>query len=203
MLQHVSRGLGYLQERYPAVFGFMNCIPMNPYQEVIVREADLGPDAKVLDLGCGRGHLSTVFDADRYVGIDSAATFIAHAQRRNPRYTYRVMDATRLEFDDSSFDCVVVMGVFHHMDDETSERTLREIGRVLTPDGRCVILEPVPVHSRWNVVSHVFKRLDQGRFIRPYASWLELIGATLTIRGHRHELLGLTFNDCIVLTAGR
>jgi ubiquinone/menaquinone biosynthesis C-methylase UbiE len=181
----------------------MNVIPMSPYQEVILREAALSPDAKVLDLGCGRGHLSPSFDADRYVGIDSSASFIAHAQRRHPGYEYQVMDATRLAFRDCSFDCVVVMGVFHHMDDETSKAALREIGRVLTPEGHCVILEPVPVRSRWNVVSHLVKRLDQGDFIRPYASWVELVGSSLKIRKHHHQLLGLTFNDCIVLTAGR
>jgi SAM-dependent methyltransferase len=49
----------------------------------------------------------------------------------------RIMDATRMEFEDSTFDLVHSMAVFEHIDDVPG--AVRELNRVLKPGGIAVI----------------------------------------------------------------
>ena len=76
---------------------------------------------EVLDLGCGVGY-GTAFLADsahRVVGGDVDAETIAYAQRRygRPNVEFRVLDATALPFEDSSFDAVCSFETIEHVAD--------------------------------------------------------------------------------------
>ena len=74
-------------------------------------------------------------------GIDFAPAMVRVAQQRFPDLTYRVADAEHLPFDDSTFDVVVGINVIHHL--ARPEVVFREIGRVLTPQGRFVFVIPI------------------------------------------------------------
>lgn len=74
---------------------------------------------RVLDLGCGTGHLSAAIAArtatTQVQGIDIAPAYIAHAQAHytNPRLTFDVGDACAPQFPDSHFDRVLSLLVLH------------------------------------------------------------------------------------------
>jgi SAM-dependent methyltransferase len=84
----------------------------------VVREADT--PLTILDLGCGLGHLLDFIESDsacrhlKYVGLDISAAYLVAAQARHPRHEFILMDV--LEADDalSSFDYVVLNGVFNY-----------------------------------------------------------------------------------------
>jgi ubiquinone/menaquinone biosynthesis C-methylase UbiE len=118
------------------------------------------PSARILEVGCGPGHLSVRLARDHdldVTGVDLDPRMIDRAQAdadrdagelRQPRFI--VGDVAALPFDDASFDLVVSTFSMHHWSDPPSG--LREISRVLRPDGKALIwhLRPgVPlVHSR-------------------------------------------------------
>lgn len=106
--------------------------------------------AKVLDYGCGDGaygalHAATRSDLD-ITAIDLSPVAIEQARARAQsagvldRIDFRVMNAEQLELPDDEFDFVVGLGVLHHLDLTAS---LREIRRVLKPDGGAVFVEPM------------------------------------------------------------
>ena len=84
-------------------------------------------DARVLDLGCGDGHLLSLL-GPRAVGIDIAAEELALA--RHPRVQAR---AQALPFADGAFDAIVSHLAFMLMDEPV--RVASEIDRVLAPGG--------------------------------------------------------------------
>ena len=79
-----------------------------------------------------------LFGAADVTAIDIDPALAVAARRRLAPYGDRVTvvdgDVTRLEFPDGRFDAVFNFAVLHHVEDW--RRALREIVRVLGPDGR-------------------------------------------------------------------
>jgi ubiquinone/menaquinone biosynthesis C-methylase UbiE len=100
--------------------------------------------SKVLVVGCGSGleaaTISRVFEA-KVTGIDIEPDFSPEAARQ---VELRVADATQMPFSDGSFDFVYSYHVLEHIPD--FRKALREIGRVLSPEGHWII--GVPNRSR-------------------------------------------------------
>lgn len=94
-------------------------------------------DKAVLDLGCAGGFMAEALDdrGARVTGIDPAAEAIAaardHASGRAIQYDVGVGEA--LPYPDGSFDAVVCVDVFEHVQD--LEQVLSEVSRVLKPGG--------------------------------------------------------------------
>lgn len=64
----------------------------------------------------------------------------AQARSENLDYKFLVMDAHKLEFEDNSMDLVYGQAIVHHLDIEIF---MREIHRVLKPDGKMLFVEPL------------------------------------------------------------
>jgi len=77
-----------------------------------------------------------------FVGIDLNSDAIAEARARfsGTPAASQTMDATSLEFDDATFDLVSIRDALRNLDDR--EAVLREMVRVLRPDGRLLVEEP-------------------------------------------------------------
>lgn len=95
---------------------------------------------RILDVACGLGassrHLLRHFEPDQIVGINVSAQQLERARHNAPGCTFLVMDATRLDFPDESFDNVLCVEAAFHFD--TRAAFLREALRVLKPGGRLV-----------------------------------------------------------------
>jgi ubiquinone/menaquinone biosynthesis C-methylase UbiE len=53
----------------------------------------------------------------------------------------KVMDAMNLEFEDKSFDVVVISLALHEMEETMQQTVLLEIRRVLKDSGKCIVVE--------------------------------------------------------------
>jgi ubiquinone/menaquinone biosynthesis C-methylase UbiE len=91
--------------------------------------------SSLLDLGCGEGQLALLKRKDVYLaGIDLSPELVEMA-RRNGYDEARVGQLAELPFADDSFDYVVSLDVFGHVDFADKDALLAEIKRVLRPDG--------------------------------------------------------------------
>ena len=110
--------------------------------------ADVPAGTRILEVGCGPGHLSIAL-ADRHkldvTGIDLDPAMIERAQTNasrdfdldERRPTFLAADVASLPFADASFDLIVSTFSMHHWADATAG--LAELGRVLRPGGRALI----------------------------------------------------------------
>ncbi len=104
-------------------------------------------DADVLEYGCAKGKLSLALasTAKHVHGIDisDVAIQIANdevAARGLKNVTFSVADAMDTGLPDDSFDIIFGSGIIHHLD---TERSLREIYRLLKPNGVAIFKEPL------------------------------------------------------------
>ena len=122
---------------------------LGPFRARIAADvAAVAPDgARVLEVGCGPGHLSTrlAHHGFEVTGLDLDPAMIARAQansdragnRGGRRPSFLVGDVAALAFPDRSFDLVVSTLSMHHWADPAAG--LAEIGRVLRPGARALI----------------------------------------------------------------
>jgi SAM-dependent methyltransferase len=119
----------------------------------------LRPGMTILDLGVGGGrttpYLSSI--ASQYVGADYAPEMISACRRKFPNLEFETVGAADLSiYAPSSFDAVVM--AFNGMDsvipDESRYRALREIHRVLKPEGVLIFsshnVRSILVRPAWN-----------------------------------------------------
>ncbi len=91
--------------------------------------------SSLLDLGCGEGLLALLKRKNVYLaGIDLSPELVEMATR-NGYDRACVGQLTELPFADASFDYVVSLDVFGHVDFADKDVLLAEIKRVLRPDG--------------------------------------------------------------------
>ncbi|MFE9193645.1 class I SAM-dependent methyltransferase [Micromonospora sp. NPDC007208] len=96
---------------------------------------------RVLDLGCGPGHLTGYLrelgvDA---TGIDLVPEFIAHARAAHPGVEFQLGSMERLDIADGSIDGILAWYSLIHLPPQELDGFLREFRRVLVPAGRLVL----------------------------------------------------------------
>ncbi len=135
---------------------------------LIVQAMDPPADACILDLGCGTGQLAARL-AQRVphgsvLGVDPADEMIRvarrqHRHRKNLRF--EVGSSEAIPADAGTFDVVASTISFHHW--ARPVESLRDIARVLRPNGRVLILDLCRDHlfmaaldqlQRWLQPSH-------------------------------------------------
>ena len=119
-------------------------------REKMIDLARLKPGETVLDAGCGTGTLAIA--AKRRVGpngtvygIDLSPEMIARARNKAGKagleVDFRNASIEALPFPDAQFDVALSTLMLHHLPRKIRETGLREIRRVLKPDGRVLVVD--------------------------------------------------------------
>jgi len=173
----------------PVLFIFFRGILENDFKAiraVIRRELSGGPGVRTLDLGCGPGAFSEMFDGVGYVGADLNRRYIEHAQRKRTG-TFLVSDARKVELPDGQFEQILIFGLLHHLPDQDVRAVLSEARRLLVPGGRILAIEDIPAVSRLNLMGHIIHSVENGEHIRPAEDYRRLYREVATIE--REEIL--------------
>jgi len=107
---------------------------------------------QLLDFGCGIGRFARRIKAlgISYTGIDTSMAMIRRARQTNSdAVTFEHFDGSTISRKDSSFDTVMFCGVLtYNLKTDEGKRALSEAHRVLTPQGRLIILEEASISGR-------------------------------------------------------
>jgi len=98
---------------------------------------DAKPGERVLDLGCGTGHLAAkIAEAGaQVVGVDRSHEMIRQARLKYPSLRFEVMDAREISLD-GTFDAVFSNATLHWI--KEPERVIAAVQKSLRPRGRLV-----------------------------------------------------------------
>jgi len=153
-------------------------------QKFIVQALELKPGMKLLEVGCNKGKLIAklqkkgVLAPEGTYGIDVNEAGVAFAQK-HVKGTFKVMDATKMEFADKFFDRAMLVHVLEHI--PNYKGTLKELNRVLKDDGILIITVPLDIFRPYifkitGAVCRMMglhkKKLDTRKFLHQVAHYL-------------------------------
>ena len=105
---------------------------------VVQKYLQIAPGESVLEVGCNQGVMVKKL---RSLGIDAYGVDINEKAVKEAAVEYvSVMDATRLDFPDNTFDKLFSLHTIEHIED--TQKVLGEMERVLKPGGRIVLMYP-------------------------------------------------------------
>ena len=116
----------------------------------------------VIDIGCGTGENSTIFN-NRYTGIDDSIKRIEFAQRKYPKQKFINLDARYLEYPDNSFDAGLIIDTSHHLNDKNFIEILSKLKNICSE--YIVVSDPI-LFDEQTKLSKIFYNLDRGKNFR-------------------------------------
>ena len=120
------------------------------YREAFVKFVGSG-EGSALEIGCGEGRISRELKKCGYrvTAADQVEAMIEAAREAESADEYVVAAAMKLPFADKSFELVVAYNMLMDVDDVPA--AVKEMRRVLRPDGRLVIsiVHPFADHGRF------------------------------------------------------
>lgn len=138
-----------------------------PWADELVELSSPQPGERVLDVGCGTGVVARRMAAavgpdGEVVGLDANEGMLEVAESaaadRGLAIEWRPGDAADLPFDDAAFDVVCCQQVLQFVSDPA--RVLREMYRVLGPDGRLAmtVWRPIEFHPVYVTMADALER---------------------------------------------
>lgn len=115
---------------------------LNPLKSAGVR--------RLLDIGCGFGGLSTFvkdyIDAEEVHGVDIDERVGSEAEGKGVHFQLADASEEKLPYPDGHFDVVMTLGMMDYL--VSFDGMIREVNRLLAPDGR--VLVSLPNLGSWN-----------------------------------------------------
>lgn len=209
------RTSGYYRDEFGRLarfydFGVRNAFRMVGGERVfrggIVAAARLEPGLQVLDVSCGTGTLvallaECVGPEGRAVGIDLAEGMLEVARRKHsaPNTEFILANAEDLPFEDDSFDRVTISLAIHEMNREGRRNALKEMRRVLRPEGLVIVADMRAPDTAWTRFGMKFVGLAETETLTDlwqYGLYREIGDAGFHDR--RRQLAGHGFFEIVV-----
>ncbi|OIO37861.1 MAG: hypothetical protein AUJ71_04280 [Candidatus Omnitrophica bacterium CG1_02_49_16] len=142
---------------------------------------DARPDERILDAGCGFGHLAKYFENCDYTGIDNDPARIAWAKEnigetRTRRFI--AADICRTGFGPNHFDKAIAYGLLHHLPDKAALDCLKEFSRTV----KRIVVFSDPVYSKWHLINNLLCKLDRGGYVRNAEGYLRICGNQMALQ---------------------
>lgn len=128
----------------------------------------------VLDFGCGVGSSSFLFDPSTYHGVDCDGSRIEYAKKLYPKHNFMtIKEDGRIPLSSNFVDYVMILSVLHHIPTEAFSNCLKELQRVLKPDGSFIIVEPC-YYEKSTLQNWWMLNFDKGKYIRSEEEYLDM-----------------------------
>ncbi len=140
------------------------------FKRPLIYQAQIQKDHRILDLGCGTATLTIfikqIHPEAEVIGLDSDPTVLAIARIKSIKAEVNINldrgQVSELPYPNNFFDRVLSSLFFHHLTHDNKICALREILRVLKPNGELHVVDfGKPKSSFMYLISLIMRRLEE------------------------------------------
>ena len=154
------------------------------------------PGMKVLDVGCGTANILSELHNVSYLGVDHNPKYLDKARSRfGTRGRFEVSDVNDSSFAKfGTFDCVLLLGVMHHLNDGEIKKLMTSLSKCLTKDGFLVTFDNAIIEGQ-HPIARFLAKADRGRFSRSPENYRRLLEPCFRVEREviRHDLLRVPY----------
>ena len=145
---------------------------------------DKKPKEKVLELGCSSGFLTE--HLGKVTAIDTSKNMLKITHSKNPKAKCIYADMFKLPFKDNSFDKVIIMRVWTHLNEEDLRKAIKEVKRVLKTSGYLIFDVEEKCFVR-KIVAFFYQKITRITGFKIYQYSLKKINRILAQEGFKIE----------------
>lgn len=121
--------------------------------------ASLPKGSKVLDIGCGTGHLTKMIKDKGYdvCGIEPSDKMYNHAVKNFPDIDFKKGISSEVPYGDNEFDLIVAFEVLRYLNPDENKDSYKEFYRLLKPGGRFFVTHVNKYSSEFYYFFHYLK----------------------------------------------
>lgn len=162
---------------FPAIYNGVRYLLLGGKSKMfnhLKKAVDLKVNETLLELGCGPGELSELFDFG-YVGLDISERYVKSASKKYPGKSFICGDAK--SYVGGKFDKILLASFMHHFSEQDLEQIFKNLKSVAKK--RVIVLDPVPFN---NPISLFLYKMDRGADIRPLEKQKEIISKYFNVK---------------------
>jgi len=154
--QSIQHMFSVISKRYDLANSILSLGIHHIWKKRLIRESQLRTGQSVLDCATGTGDLAFLFEkklkkTGRVVGSDFCESMLEVAHERAKRVKshvhFEVADVMNLPYADQTFNVASIS--FGIRNTQDAQKALNELGRVVKPGGRVLVLEFGQPRSKW------------------------------------------------------
>jgi len=149
----------------------------------------------ILDLCCGTGNQVKLLSKNGFRNLyclDISDSMLEIAQRGNSSIKIYNEDATKTNFDNASFDVVIISFAIHEKDRNTQQALINEAYRIIKKDGLMLVVDYVfdnktTKFSRISAI--IIERIAGGEHYRNFKNYIQNKGLSSLIEKDKFKLI--------------
>ena len=162
--QSIQKMFSVISKRYDLANSILSLGIHHLWKKRLIRESQLSAGQQVLDCATGTGDLAFLFEkhlgkTGHVTGSDFCESMLEvayeRAKRGRSRVQFEVADVMNLPYANASFDIASIS--FGIRNTQDAKKALCELGRVVKPGGRVLVLEFGQPRSKWmGALYHIY-----------------------------------------------
>jgi ubiquinone/menaquinone biosynthesis C-methylase UbiE len=178
---------------YFKVYDVLNLlIPYQELLETICNELEIKPGERILEAGCGTGNLALKIKerGAEVIGLDNCKEALEIYQKKDPNAKLVLADLReKLPFPDNYFDKIACNNTLYIIPKEKQLDVLKEFYRILKPEGKIVITNPIKGGKPIKIYLEGIKRsLQRNGFLKTLKNMILMFSPTIRILYYNFQI---------------
>jgi demethylmenaquinone methyltransferase/2-methoxy-6-polyprenyl-1,4-benzoquinol methylase len=149
----------------------------------------------ILDLCCGTGNQLKLLSKHGFrnlYGLDRSDSMLKIARRIDPSIKIYNEDATKTNFNQASFDVVIISFAMHEKDRNSQRALVDEAHRIIKTDGVMLVVDYIfdnQATKLGKILINIIERIAGGEHYRNFKSYLQNNGLLSLIKKDQFKLI--------------